>query len=425
MQICQHIVLNYSKNLITPDINKHNPNTLIAKTFYYILGMSTTMDQLSSSENWPASQSGESNSEGKEPERNLELSTEAKTNESSARTYDLIAEEPEDEVSRSESVEQLSESISKLDSVTESYEKENVAPKNINNENVNYDKRGKISSPKKVKNILMNRSIQTSHFSEITNLKNANKIVYETSKPPVKIIEASFLNKLKQEGEIQKPVYVLYPNYVLPDLDFLNEKDDLSKLLILPQKAPHVPTCKKRPFSFNDFETLKQKGFTHIQDWDSLNFLLPQEYRKILADVPEISEHIKHNTKDKPTFTQPKFSKRRPISCEINQSSTSSTATQPSSGYRGSSSLLTDSQNSPVPTTNLNPLFVYRYDSVTSSEASLMNSERQRSITTTAPVMRGGVLQQCENVPPRPPLPRSILRKGMEKVNIVLIFFTS
>lgn len=383
------------------------------------------MDQLSSSENWPASQSGESNSEGKEPEKNLELSTEAKTSESSVRTYDLIAEEAEDEVSRSESVEQISESISKIDSVTDSYEKENVAPNNINLDNLNLDKKTRVpspKSPKNMKNILMNRSIQTSHFSEITNLKNANKIGNDASKTPVKVIEPSFLNKLKQEGEFQKPVYVLYPNYVLPDLDFLNEKDDLSKLLILPQKAPHVPPCKKRPFSFNDLETLKQKGFTHVQDWDSLNFLLPQEYRKILADVPEISEHIKHTTtKEKPSFSQPKFTKRRPLSCEITQSSSSSTATQPSSGYRGSSSLLTDSQNSPVPTTNLNPLFVYRYDSVTSSEASLLNSERQRSITTTAPVMRCGGLQQCENVPPRPPLPRSILRKGIEKVRIEFI----
>lgn len=381
--------------------------------------MSTTMDQLSSSENWPASQSGESNSDAKDPEKYLELSTEARTNESSVRTYDLIAEEPEEEVSRSESVEQLSESISKIDSVTESYEKENVAPKNINSEKV---KRLKIASPKNLKNILMNRSIQTSHFSEITNLKSANKITSETTKQPVKIIEPSFLNKLKQEGQIQKPVYVLYPNYVLPDLDFLNEKEDISKLLILPQKAPHISACKKRPFSFNDLESLKRKGFNHVQDWDSLNVLLPQEYRKILADVPEISEHIKYPTKEKPSFAHSKFNKRRPLSCEFNQSSSSSTATQPSSGYRGSSSLLTDSQNSPVPVTNLNPLFVYRYDSVTSSEASLLNSERQRSITTTVPISR---LQHIENVPPRPPLPRSILRKGVEKVKQVLFYYVN
>ncbi|KAJ8956774.1 hypothetical protein NQ314_006649 [Rhamnusium bicolor] len=414
--------------------NKQQPNFSLVKLFMKqksmsTEGMSTTMDQLSSSDNWPASQSGESNSsdsKAPEPPRNLELSAEIKTNESSARTYDLIAEEPEEEISRSESVEQLSESISKIDSVGDSFEKENVTPKILNNNNNSFghDKRPKASSPQKClksKSELISRSIQTSHFSEITNLKNAHKTCFDTAKSPIKIIEQSFLSKLKKEGEMQKPVYVLYPNYVLPDLDFLNEKDELSKLLLVPQRAPNVTTSKKRPFSCNDLETLKRKGFGHVKDWDSLNFLLPQEYRKILAEVPEISEHIKTNVKEKPSFIQSKFNKRRPHSCEINQtniSSSSSTATQPSSGYRGSSTILTNSQSSPAPTTNLNPLFVYRYDSVTSSEASLMNSERQRSITTTAPPLplRCVSLPHGESVPPRPPLPRGILRKGIEKI---------
>lgn len=385
--------------------------------------MSTTMDQLSSSENWPGSQSGDSNnSESREGVilKNLEMSSEAKTNENSLRMHDLIAEEPEEDNSSSESVEQLSESISKIDSVGDSYEKENIVPKAANNDTYVSNKKPKVLSPKNIKNISMNRSIQTSHFSEITNLKNAHK-TYDSAKPAIKIIEPSFLNKLKNEGEMEKPVYVLYPNYVLPDLDFLNEKDeDISKLLLLPQKPPMVIDNKKRPFSCNDLESLKKKGFGHIKDWDSLTFLLPQEYKKILADVPEISEHIKLNNKDKPSFVQNKFNKRRPLSCEINHSSSSSTATQPSSGYRGSSTILTDSQNSPVPASNLNPLFVYRYDSVTSSEASLLNSDRQRSITTTAPPLplRCVSLPQGDMIPPRPPLPRGILRKGIEKADV-------
>lgn len=294
--------------------------------------MSMTLDQLSSS---AASQSAESNADGKESEnlKNLELSTEAKTNDSSVRTYDLIAEEPEEEISRSESVEQLSESISKMESEN-SFGRDNIERKNINNnDSFGSDKKPKAAA-RNLKNVSMNRSIQTSHFSEITNLKNANKITYEASRSPIKIIEPSFLSKLKQEGEMQKPVYVLYPNYVLPDLDFLNNQEqDVSKLLLLPQKPHHVTANKKRPFSCNDVESLKRRGFSHIRDWDSLNFLLPQEYKKILADVPEISEHIKTNIgKEKPSFIQNKFKSRRPMSCEITQSSSSSTATQPSSG---------------------------------------------------------------------------------------------
>ncbi|CAG9823829.1 unnamed protein product [Phaedon cochleariae] len=403
------------------NINNKQPNFSLVKLFMKqksmsVEGMSTTMDQLSSSENWPESQSGESNSSGsKENLKMLNGSAEAKTNESSIRTYDLIAEEPEEDISRSESVEQLSESISKLDSVAESFEKENIAPIARNNNDIGFVKPRKVVSPKKVKNILMNRSIQTSHFSEITNLKNANKTYNSAAQQPVKILEPSFLSKLKNEGEGEKPVYILYPNYVLPDLDFLNEKDDISKLLFVPQKAPNTVTNKRRPFSCNDIETLKRRGFNHIQDWDSLTFLLPQEYRKILANVPEVSEHIKPTNKEKPSFVRNQFTKRRPLSFE---SSSSSTATQPSSGYRGSSSLLTDSQNSPVPAANLNPLFVYRYDSVTSSEASLMNSERQRSITTAPNIpLRCVSLPQGDNLPPRPPLPRGILRRAMEKID--------
>ncbi|XP_023019159.2 uncharacterized protein isoform X2 [Leptinotarsa decemlineata] len=396
--------------------NNKPPNFSLVKLFMKqksmsVEGMSTTMDQLSSTENWQGSQSGESNSS--EPkEKILNTSTEVKTNDSSARTYDLIAEEPEEEVSGSESVEQLSESISKLDSVSESFEKDNMSPG---------DYLGK-AAEKNNRNDLMNRSIQTSHFSEISNLKNAHKTCVEAIKHPVKVIEPSFLSKLKMEGEIEKPVYILYPNYVLPDLDFLNEKQDVSNMLLLPQKAPTAKSIssKRRPFSCNDLESLKKRGFSHVEDWDSLNVLLPQEYRKILADVPEVSEHIKTVSREKPSFLQNKFAKRRPLSCEINQSSSSSTATQPSSGFRGSSSILSDSQNSPLPTTNLNPLFVYRYDSVTSSEASLLNSERQRSITTMAPALplRCGSLPHGENIPPRPPLPRGILRRCIDKTDV-------
>ncbi|XP_060525717.1 uncharacterized protein LOC132701627 isoform X2 [Cylas formicarius] len=358
-------------------------------------GMSMTMDQLSSTENWPggsnSSASNSSDAKNADHLKNLELSNDQKTcDSSSTRTYDLIAEEPEEETSKSESVEQLSESV-----------EENVN----NNDSFAVRPRPKAPSPGSFLNVL-DRSIQTSQFSEILNLKHANKMCAGPHpRDPVKIIEPSFLNRLKKEGEVQKPVYVLYPNYVLPDLGFLNEKTDVADVLFVPHRAPKVVPHRRRPFSFNDIESLKRKGFDHVKDWESLNVLLPQEYRKLLADVPEVSSGVKVVAKERPSFVR---SKKRPSSCELaqtNVSSSSSTATQPSSGYRGSSSLLTDSQNSPAPQNNLNPLFVYRYDSVTSSEASLVNSDKR------------GVAMRCVSLPqdaapPRPPLPRGILRKG-------------
>lgn len=218
--------------------------------------MSLTTDHLSSSENWP--QSGDS---------------------SASDNNKIITEEPEDVAKNTE------------------VEKEVQIPKTDNN---NSSQRNFL----KVKNDLLDRSIQTSQFSEIVNLKKA---VNASSNPvqPVKIVEPSFLSKLKKEGEIEKPVYVLYPNYVLPNLDFLNEKSAVENVLFMPQKAPKVPLLnRRRPFSFNDIEMLKRRGFGHVKDWDSLNVLLPQEYRKILADVPEISSHIKPGMRDRPSFVR-------------------------------------------------------------------------------------------------------------------------
>ncbi|XP_015176459.1 PREDICTED: uncharacterized protein LOC107066398 isoform X1 [Polistes dominula] len=239
----------------------------------------------------------------------------------------------------------------------------------------------------------------------------------------------------------KRPVYVVYPNYTLPDLSFLNIKDTkLDNVALKPQcydksKAgwKHSNRCS-RPFSCNDIDALKQRGFSHVKDWESLTFLLPTEYKKILHDVPEVSQHININEQiKKPLFclSPPMRHKTRPISELIpnNSSSTSSTATQPSSGYRGSSTILTDSStNQQLLSNNIaNPLYLYRYDSI-SSEASLVSNDKKmhravnqakqqvypnlpkRSIS----LPYGDKEADCCNgkVPPRPPLPRSILRKN-------------
>lgn len=236
--------------------------------FFFSVGMSLTTDHLSSSENWP--QSGDS---------------------SASDNNKIIAEEPED-VSKNGPAEVAGSNV----------EKEVQIPKIDNN---NSSQVG--AGPRtflKVKNDLLDRSIQTSQFSEIVNLKKAVNASVNTAQP-VKVVEPSFLSKLKKEGEIEKPVYVLYPNYVLPNLDFLNEKSAVDNVLFMPQKAPKVPLLnRRRPFSFNDIEMLKRRGFGHVKDWDSLNVLLPQEYRKILADVPEISSHIKPGMRDRPSFVR-------------------------------------------------------------------------------------------------------------------------
>ncbi|XP_031783840.1 uncharacterized protein LOC100120175 isoform X5 [Nasonia vitripennis] len=236
----------------------------------------------------------------------------------------------------------------------------------------------------------------------------------------------------------EKPVYVVYPNYTLPDLSFLNSTETrFDNVALKPQVYGKRPGKSGRPFSCNDIDALKQRGFSHVKDWESLTFLLPNEYRKILHDVPEVSKHVKMVGEEarKPLFclSPPMRHRKRTLSDMIPNtvaSSSSSTATQPSSGYRGSSTILTDSSSNQQNSSNTglgnnNPLYLYRYDSV-SSEASLHGQEKlltnsrqptQYHYRQGAPSLpkRSISLPQasdCGSAPPRPPLPRSILRKN-------------
>lgn len=283
-----------------------------------------------------------------------------------------------------------------------------------------------------------NKSTSTRPIAETVDRSMQTSMVLNTSqnKRSYKVVETSFLQNLK-EGDCEKPVFVLYPSYALPDISFLNGRPNIFlnpiKVNISKNnsKKNKAQDRSKRPFSCNDVELLKKKGLNHIKDWDSLNFLLPMECKQLLSEVPEFTHHIKDKDLskcvDKHCNTNNVGSKgirNRPMSCDCNNlvghnttvSSSSSTATQPSSGFRGSSTMLTDSsaQNSPAPGINLNPLFVYRYDSTTSSEASCVShpSVPKRTLAKADPTRIG---KQGEIAPPRPPLPKSILRKSVDK----------
>lgn len=279
----------------------------------------------------------------------------------------------------------------------------------------------------------IDKSIQTSSL-QISKVSQDREIL--------KVVEPSFLEKLK-EGDYEKPVFVLYPSYTLPDISFLNGRPNIYLNPVHVNVSPRRSDNKrnklqnkgKRPFSCNDVELLKKKGIGHIKDWDSLNFLLPVECKQMLSELPEVMQHIKEKENLSKcnkycTVSPSSKSKNRPMSCDCNNltgnntavSSSSSTATQPSSGYRGSSTMLTDSsaQNSPAPAGNFNPLFVYRYDSATSSEASCVNNDGQRNHPvipkrSLSVADQNRIPKQGEVPPARPPLPKSILRKSMDK----------
>lgn len=224
----------------------------------------------------------------------------------------------------------------------------------------------------------------------------------------------------------RKEVYVYYPNYALPDLGFLKEKKYSvdARIFLVPQHyIVHNPDPKafrenrsKRPFSCGDMEKLKRHGFSHVKDWDSLNFLLPKELKEMLLDDTECMETIK------PSFCKPSKGLRRPVTSDYTHqkipqdikeskgSSSSLNSNQPSSGYRGSSTMLNDSDGDG--TTQPDSRYIYRYDngSIDPDNGPPL-PKRSISLNEDSPLSDGTPLGINENPPPRPPLPRGILRK--------------
>nr|XP_018914980.1 PREDICTED: uncharacterized protein LOC109042593 isoform X3 [Bemisia tabaci] len=269
----------------------------------------------------------------------------------------------------------------------------------------------------------VDRSMQTSLLKSTS--PTSLKVNTQKEAPLSKNNNASTSSSAEGQDPIKKPVYIMYPNYTLPDLKFLKNPGtelDLNNVFLMPQKfvtsptsesAPQMPQVpdvqpKPRPFSCGDLEALKKKGFGHIREWDSLAMLLPRDYRRVLSEVPELHEHFKDKLDEvpKPLFclspppypTNPKrttsqdfekpkrqssFSSDGYSDCENRgkNGSFSSTAThQGSSGYRGSSTILSDSGSNQSHLPGSNPMFVYKYDSAASSETSLKTQKEMRTM---------------------------------------------
>ncbi|KAK9503861.1 hypothetical protein O3M35_010329 [Rhynocoris fuscipes] len=212
----------------------------------------------------------------------------------------------------------------------------------------------------------------------------------------------------------KKPVYVLYPNYTLPDLEFLRRNSlDLDRVLLAPLKfagsggstgssgSPQSPQVKSglpyRQVTRNDIEMLRQKGLSHVVDWTSLTPLLPSEYWSVLAELPQIRQHSAARFENtKPLFcmtpTQNKefttFNDQTGAAGKTGvNTSGCSTGTAPSSGYRGSSTLLSESGGGGGGTGSgggSNPLYVYNYGGV-DEKARRVTSRRHQNSNDTPP----------------------------------------
>lgn len=129
-------------------------------------------------------------------------------------------------------------------------------------------------------------------------------------------VQASF----EEEESKDAPVLVYYPNYSLPDLSFLQDilkQDNKSRQPVYLSPVKHeppkmsadggVPSAggdrresgevrrrvatgsstaasqrKCRPKSYTDYETLLSQDLCEIKDWDSLNLLLPDDFKEFI-----------------------------------------------------------------------------------------------------------------------------------------------
>ncbi|XP_043067738.1 probable serine/threonine-protein kinase DDB_G0282963 isoform X5 [Drosophila bipectinata] len=253
---------------------------------------------------------------------------------------------------------------------------------------------------------MITRSMQTSCGSLSTTRSSVSD--------RYRCVPPSFLEKLNNLGEQrQAPIYVIYPNYALPDLGFVktNASTDVifspfNYKMTLDGASSSTGSLKKQRSgssqSVSEDELLKSMDYKHISDWQSLATLLPVEYRRRLHHIPEVKQMVRQldaELSQRPLFCMsPPIRRNRTHICDCakyfqqtDEASSSGSSQQPSSGYRGSSTLLTDSELDADP---LKQMYVYQYD-----------QQRMDSGVETSPS------SQQTSTPPQP-MPRSILRKA-------------
>lgn len=220
-------------------------------------------------------------------------------------------------------------------------------------------------SPRQAKNHHMCNIINNNYFNnQMVNVdnKNMNLSVNMTTKsmqtsscshPRLKFVPPSFLANLNKLGDEEKaPVYVIYPNYALPDLNFVYASSNDSKIIYTPYK-PHLSSTLYKNHEHDDI-VIENIKTSHIKDWKSLIVLLPPKYRKKLKHIPEANVDMDIDLSLKPMFCMsPPIKRNRMEKCDclqyLKQQSTSpstsgSSEKPPSSGYRGSSTIMTDSE---------------------------------------------------------------------------------
>ena len=201
----------------------------------------------------------------------------------------------------------------------------------------------------------------------------------------------------KEESTSTDPVkplvYVLFPSYSLPDLSFLKKYDYtwISDALLSPQDISMTRDVTDIPVNVDE---LKKRNVADIKDWQSLKLLLPEEIRKLIADLKQ-QQH------------QQQQRKPRPKSCD--SATLLQRMSQRSSGYRGSSTwtestmtLATVPQSPPMqasPDRETPPPLPKRTASLPCKERAKKSPEKKKK---SSPARNR---TNNDPLPPRPPLP--------------------
>lgn len=127
------------------------------------------------------------------------------------------------------------------------------------------------------------------------------------------------MSQTTHTNDLNTKIYVYYPNYSLPDLSFLEQifsKDSNSgpKTVRLSPTKHQMPEkesvsvqmrektkSKARPKSYTDYETLWNQNLTQlkaIEDWDSLNILLPNEFKQLIQkqNTPNVEKQMSYDS---------------------------------------------------------------------------------------------------------------------------------
>lgn len=189
--------------------------------------------------------------------------------------------------------------------------------------------------------VLEDKQVQTSIYDK-NKFHQTSSSSSQTHQQPILINELPKNCCQNSTHSNNSPIYCFFPNYSLPDLNFVNDSSiSFQNLHLSPTKfqLPNLDfstdrrppatsnninlrfnktklSSKIRPKSCGDFEKIAKDAIKHIQDWDSLKTLLPDDIRDLIIGTlnSEEAENDEENDKCFSKITKSKTTSNTPTS---------------------------------------------------------------------------------------------------------------